>query len=121
MASFVINVLLSLLTIIIGTPILMLVAKVLKFQNNNFITALKINIISGLAVFIFSFISFYISSLLSILIMIILIKKFYNSEGWGKSILAWFVWAIITGPIIVILVLITTFVGLLKLASLLGK
>jgi len=110
----------SVIGIIIGTPILMLVAKWFKIENNIFLTALKINAIAAAIVFVFSFISISIGGLINIIAVILMIKKFYNIESWGRTIGVWIVWAIITAVIIIVIVMIAMFIGLLELATLLG-
>ncbi len=93
--------------IIIGTLILMLVAKIFK-QSKVFMPSLKVVLIISILGFIISLFSFglALTIILAIIISvfeIFLIKKFFE-VSWGRAIGIWAVWIVFTAILLVIIV-----------------
>lgn len=117
MVSILLNLASAIIGLIIGTLLLVLVAKIFKLEGN-FLTSLKINGIASIVVFIFGFISQILSGIIAIILVIFLIKKFYNIKFWSKTFGVWIVWFIFDAIIIILTVVIALFVGVFKLAQL---
>jgi len=109
MGVFVISLIGFIVGLLIGVPILMLVAKIFK-QSKVFIPSLKVVLIISALGFIISLFSFgnVLTVILFILMVVFetfLIKKFFNT-GLGTAIGILVVWAIFTGILVVLLVAI---------------
>jgi len=106
---------------ILGSLILMLSAKIFKLKDQSFMTALKIVLILyvitlvlgliGLAALNIALIMSILSFIVVIALGIYLIKKFYKLD-WGKAVLVWLVWFILSLIVGFIIGLILLAIGL---------
>ncbi len=90
----------------IGALLLMLAAKLFKLADQGFKTAIKIMFIVGVSSLVLEVISQLVPSLetipavasfvlVSIALAVWLIKKYYALD-WGKSLLVWLVWIVLS-------------------------
>jgi hypothetical protein len=68
----------------------------------------------GFVLALMTFIPQWASTLVGLVLVVYLIKTFLKLE-WGKSILVWLVWAVLTFVVVFLVVLVLTVVGLAAL------
>ena len=95
----------TVIMIIVSGLLLMLSAKIFKLKDQSLMTAFKIVLIIYVINFVLSLIGVYslptalIMSVLSFIVLVVLgiylIKKYHNLD-WGKSVLVWLVWFILS-------------------------
>lgn len=112
----------TVIMVIIGALLLMLSAKIFKLKDQSFKTAIKVVLILYVITFVLGLIGILslrtalIMSVLNFVVLIALgiylIKKFYLID-WGKSVLVWLVWFILSLIVgfIVGLILTAIFIG----------
>lgn len=104
--SFVVSLIATVIMIPLGGLLLMLSAKIFKLTDQTYKSALKVAAIVGVAGIVFNFIGSLSATLVfimtvlsfvlvSILLALWLIKKTYSLE-WGKAILVWLVWFVLS-------------------------
>jgi len=113
----------ALVGIVVGAFFLWLSAKIFKLSDTGFMTPLIIAAIAGVVGIVLNLIPFvnYIGWLVTIVLTVWLIKTKYNVD-WGKSILVWLVYAVLSFAVMAIigLVFLGGALGMMGLGGMMG-